>query len=117
MIKTVRHTVAAALAGGALLLGILPALAQEAPMADPNTVTMSGNQFGPPELVVPVGTTVTWVNADAEAHDVIAQDLVSFESPPINPGETFQVTFMSPGTYAYLCDLHNNMEATITVVE
>ena len=106
---------AAALAAGALLLNAGAALAQATP-DDPNVIAVQGNAFVPAALTIPAGTTLTWVNMDGEAHDVIAGDL-SFESPLVNPGETWQFTFMAPGTFAYVCDLHANMEGVITVVE
>jgi plastocyanin len=99
---------------GATLLSAGPALAQGMP-GDPNVIPMQGNQFVSPEITVPVGTTLTWVNMDGEAHDVIANDL-SFESPLVNPGETWQFTFTAPGTFKYLCDLHVAMEGTVNVL-
>jgi plastocyanin len=87
--------------------------AQDAP-ADPNAVPMQGNQFVPAEKTVTVGTTVTWMNMDAEEHDVITNDLTVI-SPLIKPGETWAFTFETPGTYAYVCDLHTNMQGVINV--
>ncbi len=89
------------------------ALAQE----DPNLIIMQDNLFLIPEHVVQVGTTVTWYNADVEQHDVVERYNLLFISPLINQGEWWQLTFDTPGTYAYVCDLHANMEAVITVVE
>lgn len=100
-----------ALAGSLALTGA--ALAQEAP-PDPNTVPMQGNQFVPAEKTVTVGTTVTWMNMDAEEHDVVTNDL-TIMSPVIKPGETWAFTFDTPGSYAYLCDLHTGMEGVINV--
>jgi plastocyanin len=88
------------------------ALAQE----DPNTVPMVGNLFAKPELTVAAGTTVTWVNLDPEAHDVVERFALAFESPLLKTGETWAKTFDTPGTYAYVCDLHANMEGVVTVV-
>jgi plastocyanin len=121
-VKTVtfKRTLAAALAGVSLLVATGTALAQtpgEVPADNPNVISMAGNAFSAPEMTVPAGTVVTWVNTDPEAHDVIAADFTSFESPIVNPGETWQFQFDVPGTYAYLCDLHDNMTATITVVD
>ena len=89
------------------------ALAQEVP-PDPNAVPMQGNQFVPAEKSVVAGTTVTWVNLDGEEHDVITNDLTII-SPLVKPGESWSFTFDTPGTYAYVCDLHTGMAGVITV--
>ena len=112
--------IARSLAGGVLgaallLLGASLALAQ-APMDDPNVIRMQGKSFVSPELVVPAGTTVTWVNLDAEDHTVVAW-VDSFYSPVISNGQTWSLTFDTPGRYAYLCDLHANMEAVLVVAD
>lgn len=90
------------------------ALAQEA--EDPFLIPMQNNLFLVPELTVPVGTTVTWVNWDLEVHDVVEVPNLAFISPIINYGEAWQMTFEVPGTYYYLCDLHAAMEAVLHVV-
>src|SRR5262245_21604760 len=109
--KLTASAVLLALAGALALPGA--ALAQDA-MQDPNAIPIQGNQFMPPEKTVAVGTTVTWVNMDAEDHDVLTNDL-TITSPVVKPGESWSFTFDTPGTYAYLCDLHNNMTGVITV--
>jgi plastocyanin len=79
-----------------------------------DAIGMQGNAFQRADVTVPAGTTLWWVNADREDHDVIARDL-SFESPVIGPGASWSHTFDTPGTFAYVCDLHANMEGTVTV--
>ena len=122
MLAIKRALMGAAVAGGLLLNGGL-ALAQVASPApapvgedSPYFVPMRNNVFEKTELVVPVGTTVTWFNFDGEAHDVIERTAFLFETPIANIGESLSLTFNVPGTYAYVCDLHANMEAVITVV-
>jgi plastocyanin len=75
---------------------------------------MMGKAFQPPALEVRAGTTVRWVNGDPEDHDVIANDN-SFEALPFGPGGTYEHVFAAAGTFPYFCDLHANMEGTITV--
>jgi plastocyanin len=117
-----RALMGAAVAGG-LLLNAGAAVAQvaipaAAPVAegDPFFVPMRNNLFEVPELTVPVGATVTWFNYDAEPHDVIERTAFLFETPLAKTGESLSLTFLTPGTFAYVCDLHAGMEATITVV-
>jgi plastocyanin len=102
------------LAGSLLLAGAHVASAQQA--ADPAVIPIQSHRFlATPEQTVPAGTTVTWVNQDFDAHDVVANDS-SFISPLIQPGESWSFTFTAPGSYAYMCDLHVGMEGVVTVV-
>ena len=79
--------------------------------------------FSPPDLTVPVGTTVRWVNQDAIAHTVtsgISDGTAGtpdgrFDSSFIDPGDNFTFTFTEPGTYPYFCVPHPFMNGTITV--
>lgn len=92
--------------------------AQEAapatPAVDPYLVSMEDNVFVPQELAVPAGTTVTWINAGADDHTIVAADL-SFDSGVIKPGQRWQRLFEAPGEYSYICDLHENMVGKIIV--
>jgi plastocyanin len=72
------------------------------------------NRFEPPHLEVRAGTLVRWQNQGTDDHDVVAEDL-SFESPVLKPGETFERDFSAPGTFPYLCDLHEGMVGTVVV--
>jgi plastocyanin len=81
-----------------------------------DAVAMQGNRFVPFERTVPAGGSLTWLNLDREDHDVIAHDL-AFESPLIPEGGSWTITFTQPGRYAYLCDLHANMEGVVVVTE
>jgi plastocyanin len=64
---------------------------------------------------VPAGTTVRWINGDAESHTV-TEDLGRFDAE-IWPGESFSFTFSEPGVYFYYCKPHDWMIGEITVVE
>jgi len=110
--KKIKAALMGASVAGALVLNMGTALAQE----DPNLVVMQNDLFLTPELVVPVGTTVTWYNADVQQHDVVERNSLLFVSPLINQGEWWQLTFDTPGYYQYVCDLHANMEGAVTVV-
>jgi plastocyanin len=78
------------------------------------SVTIKDFTFGPPELTVPVGTTVTWTNHDEEPHTVTAVT-GAFTSAGLSNDETFTQTFTRPGTYQYFCALHPKMRATVVV--
>jgi len=79
-----------------------------------DAIGMQANRFLRPEVSVPAGTTLWWVNLDPEIHDVVALDL-SVQSPLIHPGQSWSHTFDAPGTYAYVCDLHANMDGVVVV--
>jgi plastocyanin len=77
-------------------------------------VQIKAFHFVPAALTVPVGTTVTWTNADEEAHTVTASDR-AYTSTGLEHGETYAHRFTAPGTYTYFCALHPHMTATVVV--
>lgn len=85
-----------------------------APTGTEVKVQIANFAFNPSTLTVKVGTTVTWTNADSAQHTVTAND-GSFASGDLNQGDSFSFTFTTAGTYAYHCDVHPGMKATITV--
>jgi plastocyanin len=83
---------------------------------DDQTVTIEiiGFQYRPPNLSVPVGATVTWVNLDVAAHDSVARD-GRWETDLLQREEESVVTFDEPGRWEYYCTIHPYMTATLTV--
>jgi plastocyanin len=88
-----------------------PAAAAE---ADGKFVTIAEFAFGPQELAVAAGTTVTWTNEDWAPHTVTAED-GSFDSGRLDQGASFEYTFDEPGTFAYHCNYHPGMVGSIVV--
>jgi plastocyanin len=80
-----------------------------------HAVDIGDGFFGPGALTVTVGDTVTWTNRDDSPHTVTADG--AFDSGNVEPGRSFSHTFSEPGTYTYVCQYHDEMVATITVVE
>ncbi|MHA6268240.1 cupredoxin domain-containing protein [Aliiroseovarius sp. CAU 1755] len=80
-------------------------------------VKMYKYNFCPGELVVPVGTTVRWVNVDKRtSHSVIVPN--EPESDRAFPEETIEYTFLTEGDQEYLCGPHwetQNMIGMVTV--
>ena len=69
---------------------------------------------------VAVGATVTWTwtNNQGVSHSVQSQGSAAFASSPImsGSGQTYAVTFTTPGTYQYDCAVHGTaMTGTIVV--
>jgi plastocyanin len=79
-----------------------------------------GNQFTPVDVVVDVGTKVTWLNKDSVAHNVKksadALDFgAAFGTDTFNPGATYSFTFAKAGTFFYTCTIHTLMSGKVTV--
>lgn len=93
-----------------------PPAATDAPAAAATTdatITIAGFAFsGVAEVAV--GTTVIITNDDSTPHTWSADD-GAFNSDAIAPGESFEFTFTEAGTFAYHCNFHPSMTATITV--
>jgi plastocyanin len=85
-------------------------------------VDMTGSLlvFQPAAIKVKAGQTVMWKNSSREVHTVTADPRVAvnakdvelpkgakqFDSGFLNPGHTYEQTFRTPGTYRYVCTLH-----------
>ena len=85
---------------------------QEVP-ADVTTVVIANLAFDPPAITIPTGTTVAWTNDDAPPHTVTSTD-GAFDSGILDPGGSFSFTFNEPGTFDYICQLHPQMQGTVT---
>jgi plastocyanin len=80
---------------------------------------MKDFEFGPLEIKVKAGTTITWKNDGAKPHSATAVDK-SFDTAIFQPGEAKSATFDAPGTFKYFCQLHgtpdgNGMVGTVIV--
>ena len=71
-------------------------------------------KFVPGDVTVDVGTTVTWTNEDAAPHTATADD-GSFDTGDLRQQDAGEVTFRKAGSFAYFCEFHKFMRATITV--
>jgi plastocyanin len=78
------------------------------------TVEIRDFDFFPREPTVERGTTITWVNRDTVPHDA-SDEGGAWSTAMLKQGESDTLTFDSPGTYQYLCSIHPNMKATVTV--
>lgn len=89
------------------------------------TVSLKGAEFTPQNLMVPVGTTVTWNWDESDDHSVTADPPETWDSgihsSPTPPFPTFTHTFTTSGTFPYHCRIHGGpggigMSGTITVM-
>jgi plastocyanin len=77
-------------------------------------VKIDNFSFGPTEITVPLGTTVTWTNRDDIPHTVVSTDKV-FKSKVLDTDEKFSFTFSKAGTYPYFCSIHPKMTGKVVV--
>jgi plastocyanin len=72
--------------------------------------------FAPAQLTIHVGTTVTFVNAGGDGHDVTGSGPGGdWRSGPLMPAERYTRVFDLPGTYAYVCTIHPEMRGSVVV--
>ena len=79
-----------------------------------HAVEIADFAFSPPILTITAGETVTWTNADPVAHTATSTS-GAFDSGDLDQGESYSVTFTTPGTYDYLCTPHPTMTGRIVV--
>ena len=77
-------------------------------------VTIAKCQFTSGLLRVPVGTTVTWTNADFLPHEISGIGWGRTQGM-LMPGESYSHDFNEAGTYPYFCPLHAGMAAVVFV--
>ena len=84
------------------------------PAAD---VDISNFRFTPAQLTVKAGSTIRWTNG-GHLEDVIHSvnfPAAGIDSSVLHHGDQFTHTFTTPGTYAYLCQIHPFMHGTVVV--
>ncbi len=98
----------------AFIATIAPALG----VSPPVTVTIT-DRLSEPDVRIEPGTTVTWINQDAERHRIrTTAGPVDIDSGNLDPGAQFVMTFDVEGTYSYQDDRNPDDTAyhgTITV--
>jgi plastocyanin len=97
------------LTGLVLLAAPAPAAAQaqEAEIVD--------FDFSPRRLTVEAGTTLTWSNTGERPHTATDRG-GTFDTKPIAPGASAEVTLSTPGTYFYFCRINPaKMNGVLTV--
>ncbi len=77
-------------------------------------VTISDFRFTPATVTVVKGDTVTWTNDGPTGHSATASN-GEFDTGIFPAGQSRSETFDTPGTYAYICTPHPNMEGTVVV--
>ena len=84
-------------------------------MADGLAIRIDNFSFQPPELKVPRGGKVTWINADDVPHLIASADGKFRPSSALDTNDQYTLTFDRLGSYRYYCTLHPRMTGTIVV--
>jgi amicyanin len=107
-----RKLVLMALLSPLMAAGTAPAIAADLSAE----VSIAGFAFNPNTVEVSPGQTVGWVNNDAAPHTTTSRD-GRWDSGALRTGQTYTVTFDSPGTYEYICSIHPSMRGKVVVRE
>jgi plastocyanin len=98
----------------ALAVALVLGVSATSPAATDPNVSIIDRSYQPSPITINVGETVTWTNQSLMSHTVT--DVAGgFGSPVISPGESFSVTFSTPGEYLYMCTIHPGMKGTVIV--
>lgn len=77
-------------------------------------ISIYASGFSPKNVTVTEGDTVTWLNADANPHQVLATK-GQFVSPILKRGQKYSFTFHAAGTYDFQDELHPKLTGKIVV--
>jgi 3',5'-cyclic-AMP phosphodiesterase len=89
--------------------------ATPAVVGDALAIRIDNFSFQPPELHLPRGGKVTWINADDVPHLIASADGKFRPSSALDTNDQYTMTFDRPGTYRYFCTLHPRMTGSIVV--
>jgi len=79
-------------------------------------IAITNYSFKPATITVKQGTTVTWINKDDDVHTIKGTDgPEGFNSPALESGSRFGLTFHHAGTYHYICTVHPYMHGVVVV--
>ncbi|HKY75402.1 MAG TPA: plastocyanin/azurin family copper-binding protein, partial [Acidimicrobiia bacterium] len=76
------------------------------------SVAILDRSFSPSGVTIAPGGTVSWTNQSDRDHTVTG---TGFDSGVLGGGGRFSHTFPSIGTFTYICELHSEMRASVTV--
>ena len=84
------------------------------PKPKTHTVTIQAMRYEPEVLTVAVGDTIVWVNKDVVPHTATS-GAGSFDSKAIQADQSWRVTILNKGDFAYICTFHPTMKAMLRV--
>ena len=87
------------------------------PLSGEAPVDIVNFEFKPQKVTVKAGTKVTWTNRDTAIHDIKdTSPLATPQGKDLAKGDTFAITYAQPGSYSYICGIHQYMTGTVEVV-
>ncbi len=107
------------------VFGMIVLLRTALPADESGTYHISMEQpapyYTPVVATIPAGYRIQWNNKTATAHTVTHDECLTekacvFDSGSVAPGNSFSLSPLQPGTYAYYCRLHPIMRGVITVL-
>jgi plastocyanin len=82
-------------------------------------IGLSASTFSPRDVILPVGSSVTWVNQTSITHTISPNDPAqtgAWTDETIGgQGTEFDHTFATAGTFDYVCKLHSGMNGVVRV--
>ncbi|HKY76159.1 MAG TPA: cupredoxin domain-containing protein [Acidimicrobiia bacterium] len=106
----------AVLAGGACGDGGEDGGGKQTGPAGDGSVEIVNFVFTPANLTVKPGAKVTWTNGDTAVHSIKdTSPLATPVSPDMAKDATFSITYGQPGSYSYICGIHQYMTGSVTV--
>ncbi len=73
--------------------------------------------FTPRLLIGAPGLTVKFQNHDVDHHSVYCTEPTVYKFKAFAPGESRSFTFLQPGFYTQLCDIHSHMRAYVAIMQ
>jgi plastocyanin len=86
---------------------------ESTPLATTDVTMAKSYRFEPTAIQIEAGETVTWTNDDNFTHTV---QVDGRQDHKVGKGESVSIAFDEPGTYHYVCTLHErDMDGTVIV--
>ena len=106
----------------ALVLGVAASCSSDSStgVQTTQTIHMQAQTFSPATLTILVGSSVTWTNDAAIAHNITPNNPAQAgvwvaQNIPAQSGATFVNRFNTAGTFDYHCTIHSGMTGRIVV--
>jgi plastocyanin len=100
----------------AALVAALFLLVPASALAETANVGIQSGSFGPEQVSILAGDTVSWANQSLQQHTVTSRDGL-FASPHIGQGGGFSQAFPTAGAFAYYCQVHPFMSGEVDVYD
>lgn len=113
----------AVLVGVIALLGMASGSSGDEPKEYEVVVRKDAYKFDPASIVLEVGDSIKWLNADVRRHLMASvpgsgpSNELEIFCPEFFPEKTCVHTFKTPGRYPYFCFIHRQMVGEVIVLE